>query len=237
MRGKNIRFRNCQAHHFGERLYPPTCHDSFKIVNKNAMARCKIGDLRGIVVESSKQTTMACAQAEPHPPKQPCCLIFREFLHLRGGWGGKAISLLFRFQSFFLHAVMHFWILSRSVCFFPFSSCPRVVWKVADFSTPHQLWTEHHSFLRAPSLFTDELSDSWGRNRVSAPQESLWESTPPWVIHLNSLNCRKSNILNLKSIPAWPSLTLCLYLLWKFSLISNTRYRFSLANSPFLFHF
>ncbi len=170
-------------------------------------------------------------------PSNPAAWFSENFCIL-GEAGGKAISLLFRFQSFFLHAVMHFWILSRSVCFSPFlSSFPRVVWKVADFSTPHQLWTEHHSFHRAPPLFTDELSDSWGRNRVSAPQESLWESTPPWVIHLNSLNCRKSNILNLKSIPAWPSLTLCLYLLWKFSLISNTRYRFSLANSPFLFHF
>lgn len=75
-----------KAHHFGERLYPPTCRDSFKIGNKNATALCKIGDLRGIVVESSKQTTMPCARAEPHPPKQPCCLIFREFLHLWGGW-------------------------------------------------------------------------------------------------------------------------------------------------------
>lgn len=83
---KNIRFRNCQAHHFWDRLYPLTCRDSFKIGNKNATARRKIGDLRGIVVESSKQTTMACAQAEPHPPKQPRCLISREFLHLRGGW-------------------------------------------------------------------------------------------------------------------------------------------------------
>ncbi len=164
---------------------------------------------------------MACAQAEPHPPKQPRCLICREFLHLKGGWG-KVISLFFRFQSFFpafYHAFLNPFPLSL---FFPFSSFPRVVWKMADFSTPHQFWTEHHSFHRAPPLFTEELSDSWGRNRVSAPHESLWESTPPRVIHLNSLNCQKSNILNLKSIPAWPSFTLSLSALKVFSHFKHT---------------
>lgn len=123
---KNIRFRNCQAHHFGERLYPPTCRDSFKIGNKKAMARCKIGDLRGIVVESSKQTTMACAQAEPHPPKQPRCLIFREFLHLRGDWGESNLSICLDFSLFscLLSCISEsFFIESVFPLFFFFPGC------------------------------------------------------------------------------------------------------------------
>lgn len=128
---KSIRSRNWQAHHFGERLYPPTCHDSFKIDNKNAMALCKIGDLRGIVVKSSKQTTMPCAWAEPHLPKQPRCLIFREFL--RGGWWESNLFTVL-ILVYFPACCYAFPNLLLLVLFFLFPTLLPVVWKGADFS-------------------------------------------------------------------------------------------------------
>lgn len=58
--------------------------------------------------------------------------IFREV-------GGKAISLLFWFQSFFLHAVMYFQSLSYSICFSSFLLSLRLFGKGLIF-----LWATSH---------------------------------------------------------------------------------------------
>lgn len=175
------------------------------------------------------------------PSQETPAAWFSEHFCILGEAGRKAISAVL-ISLFFLHAALHFQILSGSIRFLLFPSFPLFVQKVADFSqsyTPVAL-NEGRKVLRASRTIERRLLG--GGNRVSAPQETLWESTQPWAIHPNSLNCRKSNILNLKiytrmTFSHSASLSaLKVSSTTPDSLISNTPYRFSLQPILALFY-